>query len=265
MVSGVGFKSEASEEQKGVPRKRMVSRGLVVAFIVLVLTGALLGGLKMWESNLNNEIKSLESQVIDTKKEMNDKLSDSDVLDFSQRAGYVEKELYRGHSTNEVLDEIESIMVLNQDTGNRVVLKSFEHNAGAYERKSVGDVSAVITGPGSITISADADNFDVMAQQIEKFKESEYFDNVAVGTTDRDDFGRVVFTLTMDVREFDQSPYETYDGTGAMSEPAPASDENIFVEDGNVSVEANDGNVSVETNDSDVLVQDGNVDVDVTN
>ena len=234
MVSGVGFTSEASEEQKGAPRKRLVSRGLVVVFLALLLALGAWGGLKMWEKNIQAKISTIESNIQNTRIEMQEKLSDSKVTEFAMRAEHLQKELYRGHSTNDVLEEIEQIMVLNRNENdeptNRVVLKSFEHNSGAYTEQLIGDTTVVLTGPGTITISADADNFDVMAQQIEKFKQSEYFDNVAVGTTDRDDFGRIVFTLTMDVKSVKSSPYEEYDGSMEFLDEESVEDE--FVTDG---------------------------------
>ncbi|PID52651.1 MAG: hypothetical protein CR972_00705 [Candidatus Moraniibacteriota bacterium] len=274
MVSGVGFKSEANEEQKSVPRKRMVSGGLFVTFIILVLTGGALGGLKMWEGDLNGQIEDLDSQIKQIKKDANSRLDDSHVSDFAMRAQFMKKELYRGRTTNEVLDEIERIMVLNDNptdgssvlaqvldlmrtstglseeklrrvdtirdlldkvqeselnaimensdrSGGRVVLKSFEHNVGAYQKKNVNGVNTVVIGPGTVTISADADNFDVMAQQIEKFKNSEYFDKVSVGETDRDDSGRIIFTLTMSVTGSDKTPYEMYDPAKKEIEELP--------------------------------------------
>lgn len=261
MVSGVGFKNTANEEQKGAPRKRMVSRGLIVTAGFLFLIVALWGMLKMWDSKITGEVTNLDQMIKDVNIKISQNLADSDVSDFAVRAGILEGGLYRGYTTNDILDEIESIMIRkdSDQSGARVVLKSFAHNSGAYEKKSVGGVSATISGEGNITISADADTFDVMAQQIEEFKKSAYFDNVVVGTTDRDDSGRILFTLTMDVKGYDTSAYEKYSTGSAMN---VSTSEDVFVQvdtaDGEADVTVTDGETSV-----DVQNDDGAVNVDV--
>ena len=149
----------------------------------------------------------------------------ADVSDFVVRARALDKEIYEGYDTNDILQEIERIMIKkdSDNSGNRVVLKSFQHNSGASEKKAVGNASVVTTGKGNITISADADTFDVMAQQIEVFKKSPFFDNVTVGTTDRDESGRIIFTLTMDVNAYNKTPYEkTYETTETPETEMPA-------------------------------------------
>lgn len=209
MVSGVGFKNTADEEYGGVPRKHMVSPALIITFAVLVLVFATYGGLKLWLGSLQKQTVMLGEEIRSLDEQTQKALS-GEVSDFLVRAHATDKELYRGYDTNDVLNEIEKIMIKKDSdgSGNRVVLKSFQHNSGAHEKKTVGDASVVTAGKGNITISADADTFDVMAQQIEEFKKSDLFSNVKVGTTDRDESGRIVFTLTMDVNEYDKSPFE---------------------------------------------------------
>jgi hypothetical protein len=202
MVSGVGFKNTAVEDdQGGAPRKRTISRALFVSFGVLVVVIASYGLLKLWESSLRSESDGLDGEITSVNDEIVKSLS-GETSDFAVRSHVMDKELYRGYDTNDVFQEIERIMIP------RVVLKSFQHDSGAHEKKTVGTVSSTITGQGKVTITADADTFDVMAQQIEVFKKSEYFENVKVGTTDRDDFGRIIFTLTMDVKPSTTSPYD---------------------------------------------------------
>jgi hypothetical protein len=242
MVSGVGFKNTADEEQqKGAPRKRLVSRGLIGGFIFLVIIVAAWGGLKLWHGNLVAEVTAIDDQIKQTNVKTRQALENSDVSDFAVRAGILENELYRGHSTNDVLDEIERIMILVRDGSgagsDRVVLKSFEHSAGSLEKRTVGDTSVVTTGMGNITISVDADSFDVMAQQIEEFKKSEYFSNVTVGTTDRDDFGRIIFTLSMSVKGFDRSPYEMYGSVQNSEAISPPVVEDLDLENEVVDLE----------------------------
>lgn len=218
MVSGIGFKNTADEEQQGAPRKHTISHALLVAFGVLVIVVVIYGALKMWESSLKKEATSLDQQIKDVEAQILENLS-GETADFAVRLETFEDELYRGYDTNDIFTEIENIMIP------RVVLKDFQHNSGAEERRPVaGNTTTTVTGRGTITISADADNFDVMAQQIEVFKKSPFFDNVTVGTTDRDDAGRIIFTLSMDVNPSKESPYDQ-DATVAATEAFPMTTE----------------------------------------
>ncbi len=211
MVSGVGFQNTANEESGG-RHKKTVSTGLIVAAVLLVLVIIVWVGLRMQNKSLDNKLATLEADTLNVNTQISTALSD-EASDSALRAYAMEKELYKEYESNDILNEIENIMILKSSDGNRVVLKSFQYNAGAYTKKTYNSGSATLKGAGSVTITADADTFDVMAQQIEAFKTSTYFENVQVGTTDRDDSGRIVFTLTMDVVKYGQSPYESGDVT----------------------------------------------------
>jgi len=209
MVSGVGFQNTANKEEKSAGRrKKTVSSGLIIAATLLGLVIIIWVGLRMQNKSLDNKLAMLEADTLSINTQIGTALSE-EASDSALRAYAMEKELYREYESNDILNEIENIMVLKSSNGNRVVLKSFQYNAGAHTKKTFKDGNATITGAGSVTITADADTFDVMAQQIEAFKESSYFENVQVGTTDRDDSGRIVFTLTMDVVGYGKSPYES--------------------------------------------------------
>lgn len=208
MVSGVGFKSSIDEEQEGAPRKRMVGRGLTIAFVILILVLAGYFSLKFWHESLVAESTAIDNEIAQINADIEKILVDGDVADFASRAIVMESDLYRGYDTNDVLNEIESIMVLKSSDGSgaRVVLKSFEHSVG------------------KVNISADADNFDVMAQQIEQFKNSPMFDNIVVGTTDRDDTGRIIFELSMSVVKYDRTPYEKENVSVNKTQDEPVED-----------------------------------------
>jgi len=276
MVSGVGFQNTASED-KGIGRhKKKVSGGLIIAATILGLVIIIWIGLKMQNKSLDNELAALEADTLSINTQIGTALS-GEASDSALRAYTMEKELYTEYEVNDVLDEIENIMILESSNGNRVVLKSFQFNAGANTKKSFKDGDATITSAGSVTITADADTFDVMAQQIEVFKESSYFDNVQVGTTDRDDSGRIIFTLTMDVVGYDKSPYESGGATGS-SDIQNDLDVNVdeeVVETGDTMNEAESvvgedevngesGETEVVTGDDGVSAQTENADVQVT-
>ncbi len=236
MVSGTGFQSTTSKDIKGAPRKKTVSRGLLVAAGFLVVTMIAWFGLNMMEQKLEVEKLAIVEDVRATNAKVQTSLT-PEASDFAVRAYAMEDEIYYGYEANDVLKIIEENMILkNSDqSGDRVVLKSFQYNSGAQTKKNFSAGDATIVGLGSVTISADADTFEVMAQQIDVFKnvgyinedkkellisdgEDEdkatelakvhYFTNVKIGTTDRDDYGRIIFTLTMSVVGYDKTPYE---------------------------------------------------------
>ena len=220
MVSGIGFQSTTSEEQKKSKRKKTFSRGLMASFGVLVVVIVLWLVLGLWVKTLNQKANKIQNEIVSVNKKIRTEISD-EASDFAVRAYLTENDLYKDYELNDILDEIENIMILkNSDgSGSRVVLKSLQYNSGS---KTSSGRDRVTKGLGNVTLTADADTFDVMAQQIDVFKKSEYFDNVKVGTTDRDESGRIIFTLTMDVNKNDKSPYET---------EIPVSGEDVVMEE----------------------------------
>ncbi len=223
MVSGVGFQNTNEDSEEKKPRKKMVSRGLLISIAVLAFALLAWLGLSMWEKSLKGQVEDLRAQTMDINTQIGTTLS-KDASDFAVRAHAMEKNLYHEYTVNDILHEVENIMI-RDESGNRVVLKSFQYNAGARTKKTFNAGSATITGAGGIVITADADTFDVMAQQIDVFKKSPFFSDVRVGTTDRDDAGRIVFTLTMNVATYDKSPYENVGGDGVETQVMTTEDQ----------------------------------------
>lgn len=209
MASGLGFKGTAPQAGARLPRKKMVAPALLITFGVLVIAGGIYGGLLLWHNALQKNVGKLSTEINNVNADIQ-AMVEGAAGDFGVRATTMQKDLYKDYETNDILREIERIMIKKSSdgSGNRVVLKSFQYNAGAYDKQAFGNTTRTVTGKGNVTISADADSFDVMAQQVEEFKKSDLFDAVKVGTTDRDDTGRIIFTLTMDVNRNDKTPYE---------------------------------------------------------
>lgn len=207
MVSGVGFKNTATEDHGGAPRKKMVSQGLIITFMIFLVIAGITGGLYLWKNNLKAQATQLDAEIARVNTATSDALEE--VAEFAVRSQALEDQIYRGYDTNDILREIENIMIP------RIVLKSFQHNASSYERTTNKNVQT----KGSITISADADTFDVMAQQIEVFKKSPYFSDVKVGTTDRDDLGRIIFTLSMHVNDSEETSYDPVNSASTDAMP----------------------------------------------
>ncbi len=254
MVSGIGFQNTTDNEENKGRHKKTVSKGLIIAAVILVFVILVWLALVMQNKSLDNKLASLKTKTDDVNTQVATTLSD-ETSDSALRSYAMERELYREYESNDILGEIENIMVLKSSDGNRVVLKSFQYNAGAYMKKAYKVGSATLKGAGSVTITADADTFDVMAQQIDAFKTSDYFENVQVGTTDRDKSGRIVFTLTMDVVKHGQSPYESDDMTeGSNQENMTANIDENFGDDGAVGDNNNEVNPTNE-GENDVNIQ----------
>jgi len=268
MGSSLGFKNTADENKSGKPRKKTVSRGLLVAGGLLLVVLIAFGLLKMLDKSLNQQVVDIQNQINNVNAQLSTALTE-EASDFSVRAMMMEDEIYRGYDSNAVLHEIENIMILknSDNSGERVVLKSFQHNAGAYDKKTNNGQEVMVVGSGSVTITADADSFNVMAQQIDVFKKSSYFENVQVGTTDRDDFGRIIFTLTMDVVGYDKTPYEESQGSTLVAPTEQATinvtdaqndtevivgEDGVYVQTGDTEVTANDDGASVQTDNTDI-------------
>ena len=112
----------------------------------------------------------------------------SEEADFYKRMDLARTNIYKKHSSVSVLNEIENVVVP------RVVLLSFTHSVDNR-------------GLEQIIVTADADEFYLMAQQIEEFKKSEFFDNVRARDTSKDNVGRIVFTITANVVDTDYTLY----------------------------------------------------------
>jgi hypothetical protein len=265
MTSGLGFQSSDVEEHKGTPRKKTISTGLIISFVLLVLVGLTIFGMNIYNDKLKKELTGLQQQTQHTYSQISTALSD-ETADFVVRSVAMDKEIDKNYESNIILGEIEKIMILKSSDGSglRTVLKSFQYNAGSKSTKPVATGETTITSSGTVTITADADNFDVMAQQIDAFKNSELFDNVEVGSTDREDTGRIIFTLTMNVVGGGVIPYESDNVSISNTEENIDSEIEEKIETPNTEEMNTAEPVNVENSDNVVteeLPNDGNINV----
>lgn len=175
----VSFKSESVKQRIEKRRKaQSFSLGVIIVFLVLITVSGVFGVMKFWESALNEEIGGYDEQINEIKGNMQ-ALMNGEEADFYKRMDLVKTNIYKKHSSVSVLNEIENVIVP------RVVLLSFTHSVDIQGER--------------VIITADADEFYLMAQQIEEFKKSEFFDNVRASDTSKDNVGRIVFTISADV------------------------------------------------------------------
>lgn len=199
----VSFKNESIKQRIEKRRKAQSSSlGIVIAFLILVISIGVFGGMKFWQGMLEDEIAVYDKDVAEIKASMNEMVSGSEA-DFYKRMNLVKEKIYNKHSSITVLNEVEKIMV------NRVVLLSFSHSVDG-------------TGLEQVSVTADADEFYLMAQQIAEFKNSEFFGNVRASDTSRDNVGRIVFTITADIVDDEMTLYSE-NGPGSTTRPSGAT------------------------------------------
>lgn len=176
----VSFKNESIQERIENRRKMQSSSiELVIVFLVIIFLAGVFGVMVFYKSNLNKEIE-VSNNEIDTKNKEMQRLMVGEKADFYKRMDLMKKNIFKAHSSVDILEEIEKNMVP------RVVLLSFSH-------------SVEKTGTQQVVISADADDYSLMAQQIAEFKKSNFFKNVRVNDTSMDNVGRIVFSIKMEV------------------------------------------------------------------
>jgi Tfp pilus assembly protein PilN len=176
----VSFKNNTTGgKQIKTRRKKPFPMGLLIVLLLLVVVAGAFGVLKFWTNYLNETI-TLQEEKIKSEKDAMMKKMNGKSADFYQRTKVLENDIYKKHSSNVVLTKIEEIMVP------RVVLLSFSHDVEKNNDEK-------------ISITADADEFEFMAQQVAKFKESDFFGNVRVNDVGRNKKSRIVFTIEADI------------------------------------------------------------------
>ncbi len=190
----VSFKNESVKQRIEKRRKSQSSSfGVIIAFLILIVVAGVFGVMKFWQSALDEEIAGYDEQINGKdgnggiKGEMQSLMSGEEA-DFYKRMDLVKKNIYKKHSSVSILNEIENIVVP------RVVLLSLTHSVDNR-------------GLEQVVITADADEFYLMAQQIEEFKKSKFFGNVRASDTSKDNAGRIVFTITANVVDSDYTLY----------------------------------------------------------
>lgn len=180
MVSGVSFNNPASPKAKK-KKKSLASTGLVIVFLLLVLVIAAYGILFLINGGLSNKITSLDQGITQQQNEIDEAVKS--VAGTVTKKIEIEKKAYAGIPTDVILTQFQDMMVP------RIVLKTFEHSY------------IVSDSIHRINLTADADNFDVVAAQVKIWKESPLFARVTVGESDRDDEGRIVFSMEFDLAD----------------------------------------------------------------
>lgn len=190
----VSFKNESIQERiESRKRKQAFSLEVIVIFLILVAIVGTFGVMKFWQNNLNKEIANVDLDISKVNSDI-EKLLSGGNADFYKRSEIMSEKIYQKHSSPAILTEIEKLVVP------RVVLLSFVHTVD----KTDGE---------TINITADADEYYLMAQQIKKFKESSFFSEVRASDTSRNSVGRIVFTIKARVSDNDSLLYFSNDSS----------------------------------------------------
>ena len=202
MPSGLNFsKTKTKVQRKNLKR---TSWGFYAIFLVLLLVVAGYGAQKLYIAQLESTLEEVQANIEREQLRMDPALVQR-VVDFSERLGLVSKNFTAQQNritTPEVLTEIERVMVPS------VVLLEYDHSVGR-------------DGVEALNLRADADNFDVMAKQILRLRESPFFTNVQAGSTSRDEAGRIVFTASAEVVARSAVPEQALQVPVPTPEPTP--------------------------------------------
>lgn len=183
MASGVSFNKPAGSQSHR--RKRsLASTSLVIAFLLLLAVISTYGVFYYFVADLTEQKTNVEAKITETEQNISDAVAS--VASVLNKKNQFEKNMYREHATDEVLTKMQELMVP------RIVLQSFDHVL--LERE----------GTYRVSVTADADNFDVMAAQIAAWKNSSFFSRVEIGDSERDDAGRIVFAADLDLTPLTQ-------------------------------------------------------------
>lgn len=165
--------SQSLQQSAGSPqKKRPADKAILISLTILIVTFLIFGGLKagtLWldskkadiDSKIAAEVRNLESEDVER------------ITDFQQRMEQISDNISSKKDTNVVLGQVSQAMI------------------------SGSVVSSLQSTPGTLSLKIASDNFLVAARQVLSFKKSSHFSNVMIKDINRDQDGKVLFTLNV--------------------------------------------------------------------
>lgn len=169
-----------TQQTQKIENKRNSALGTLVFSVAVVLIAfASYGGIKVWGMQLDKKIAGVDAQV---------QASHADLTMTSEQSNEVHDTFLRlkyvsGRSASSVLPSFAGI---EKNILNGVVLSSYDYVGGAEGAEGK-----------KITIQGDAVSTDAILQQLERFRSSGAFSNVALESVGLSEEGFVLFTLNM--------------------------------------------------------------------
>jgi hypothetical protein len=173
-MANINLSQAAADPER---KARYFDTGFFVALALLLLVGAVFGGLRWYLTSIDKASRDLDSQMAEKKVLLSGEKIDR-LADFDSRLAYLKE--------NQMIKEYQGIL-------------------GSLERAMLPSVRATSflhnTEDQQVIVTAMTDSFRTMAQQVQSFAAVDAFGGTRVSDIKRDDSGQLVFTLTADVSE----------------------------------------------------------------
>jgi Tfp pilus assembly protein PilN len=175
-MANINLYQSIQEEKNTSQKKGIMDKGLSVVILILVLTFAIWGGLKLYNLFLNKKLVSLNSQITAESGKV-DAGKMNRVADFQERMNIIKQNIAQKEDPAEFLGNLEKSVIPG------IVIDSCEFK---YGDKDKGD---------TLALTAITDSFNSLAGQILSLKKIDYFKNVEMGSVTRDQDGKIRFVI----------------------------------------------------------------------
>lgn len=165
-----------SIQSSGAARKtNPVDKGIYISAAIFAATLLIFGGLFLLTKNYSSKKAAVDSRIELESRNLEGKEIDR-AADFQKRLGKISEKLSSQKDPNEILRQVGQSMAAG------AAVDSFQQ-----------------AGSNTLALKITADNFLTAAKQTLSFKKSQYFSNVQMVDVSRNEQGKAVFTLKMDL------------------------------------------------------------------
>ncbi|HBO17229.1 MAG TPA: hypothetical protein DD451_04485 [Candidatus Moranbacteria bacterium] len=148
--------------------------GTFFSITLLIVTSFIYAGQLLYKKKLVSNENAIIKEISEKKSSLGSAALVS-IKDFDQRISKIDNNLAQRVYPNDVLAYIEDFLVKN------VYIDSYKYEDSKQE----------------VALNVIADSYNAIASQILNFKKSDKFSNVDISSTNRTEEGKITFTLTM--------------------------------------------------------------------
>lgn len=171
-MAGINLSQSLQESKKNAEKKSLSDKGLIGAFVILLLVAGGWGGLRWYMQTLDDRIAFLEETLANNANRLEGENADR-VADFNNRLILIGEGIDNAAEPKEILEQLERLTVPD------VVLTKYEYNRQDH-----------VMFIGGVT-----DNFKYLAQEILSLKSEKAFSEVKVEIITRTKEGKLAFVL----------------------------------------------------------------------
>lgn len=172
-MAGINLSTQAYGGEK--KKRSFFDRGFVFSVVLLVIILGVWGGIRYFLFTLNRDITALESQITDSKNELEGEQVDR-VLNFDIRKKGIETNMGTNIDVAKHFQDLEAVVIPSV----RLTQYALNQNTGA------------------IVISGETSDYKYLAQQLISFKKQAEYSNIRVDRITTTESGDISFTLKAD-------------------------------------------------------------------